>query len=125
MTGEELRGLERGDVIRHKLNPGKSFVVTANYGDRVTAVETVDITNPTEWELVLKSNYTTPKEGTKETDSRPKMKWQIVKIINSQGLIHDHGIQLPEEWHMCDGTRGTPDLRDTDPRWPKYNEEDK
>ena len=46
--------LDRGDTVKHK-NGTRLFVVTANYGSRVTAVATVDITNPDEWELVLKN----------------------------------------------------------------------
>jgi hypothetical protein len=51
MTPEELRNLQPGDLVRGKLL-GMIYVVTANYGDRVTAVRTADITNPEEWELV-------------------------------------------------------------------------
>lgn len=43
-----LSQLQRGDIVRHR-SSGDSMVVTANYGNRVTAVRTVDITNPTEW----------------------------------------------------------------------------
>ena len=34
---------------------GLGFMVTDNFGERVTAVRTVDITNPLEWVLVQKS----------------------------------------------------------------------
>lgn len=46
-----LNGLTRTDMVRHKSNPLKTYVVTTNYGERVTAVDTVDITNPNEWEV--------------------------------------------------------------------------
>jgi len=36
--------LKTGDIIRGK-SSGLSYVVIANYGDRVTAVRTVDVTN--------------------------------------------------------------------------------
>lgn len=48
MNGETFRGLKRGDLVRHK-SESRTFVVTANYGDRVTATTTVDMTNPGEW----------------------------------------------------------------------------
>ena len=56
-----IHDLEHGDVIRHKRSSGINcgmFIVTANYGDRVTAVSTVDVTNPPEWELVSKVTRT-------------------------------------------------------------------
>lgn len=51
MTKEEMRELKPGDIVQ-SLSDGSGYVVTANYGDRITAVKTVDITNPNEWLLV-------------------------------------------------------------------------
>lgn len=51
MKPEEMSNLREGDIIRSK-SIGLAFVVTANNGDSVTAVRTVDVTNPGEWELV-------------------------------------------------------------------------
>lgn len=52
---ERLEDLQPGDIVRHRVAGDKSYVVTANYGDRITAVHTVDITNPAEW-VVLKNS---------------------------------------------------------------------
>lgn len=54
MTAEDLRGLEVGDVVQNR--SGRGYVVTGNYGGRATAVDTADITNPPEWELVAKAH---------------------------------------------------------------------
>jgi hypothetical protein len=54
MTQDQLKALRPGDIVQGKASM-EIFVVTANYGDRVTAVKTVDITNPAEWNLVWKS----------------------------------------------------------------------
>lgn len=43
--------IEIGKIIRSKLT-GESYLITGNYGDRATAVRTIDITNPDEWEIV-------------------------------------------------------------------------
>lgn len=51
MTAEQLRALQPGDIIRHK-HAAEAMVVTANYGSRVTAVRTVDVTNPIEWDRI-------------------------------------------------------------------------
>jgi hypothetical protein len=48
MTQDELQHLKRGDVVRH-VQTDRTYVVTGNYGTHVTAVESVDITNPVEW----------------------------------------------------------------------------
>ena len=56
MTPEQMQKLERGDIVRHKA-ADRGYVVMSNYGNRVTAVDTVDITNPEEWELVFKANH--------------------------------------------------------------------
>jgi len=62
MNAYELVNLTTGDIIKHKSADNtleswmkNSYVVTANYGSRVTAVRTVDITNPGEWDLIAKS----------------------------------------------------------------------
>jgi hypothetical protein len=46
-----IADLRVGDIIRGKAS-GDSYVVTAIYGDRATAVRTMDVTNPAEWERV-------------------------------------------------------------------------
>lgn len=46
-----LGHLKPGDIVRHVAG-AESYVVTANYGDRVTAVRSVDITHPNEWQVL-------------------------------------------------------------------------
>jgi len=43
--------LKPGDIIRRP-DHDERFVVTAIYGERVIAVQTVDIVNPRDWERV-------------------------------------------------------------------------
>lgn len=54
MTDEEFRALDRGDVVASR-HSHRVVVVTGNYGGRVTAVDSADITNPREWALVRKA----------------------------------------------------------------------
>ena len=54
MKPEDLKQLQPGDIVRGKSSK-VSYVVTANYGTRVTAVQTADITNAKEWEIVHKA----------------------------------------------------------------------
>ncbi len=58
MTPRELEELKTGDVVKH-ICKMQSFVVTANYGNRVTAVQTVDITHADEWEIITKREVKT------------------------------------------------------------------
>ncbi len=51
MTKKEFKNLKRGDIVKHVF-VNLSCVVLTNYGDRVTAVRNVDMTNPSEWEIV-------------------------------------------------------------------------
>lgn len=53
MTQEQLNKLDVGDLVRN--HDGETFVVTANYGRRVTAVKTVDISSAIEWEIIRKA----------------------------------------------------------------------
>ena len=54
MTKGEMYSLRTGDIVIGEFS-GLAYVVTANYGNRVTAVRTVDITNPDEWLLSSKT----------------------------------------------------------------------
>lgn len=51
MKEDEFEKLKTGDLVRH-VQGYRIYVVTANYGGRVTAVDSVDMTNPCEWEKV-------------------------------------------------------------------------
>lgn len=54
MTNEEFKHLNTGDVVGSKMS-GVSYVVMNNYGDRVTAVRSLDMTNPNEFDLLSKA----------------------------------------------------------------------
>lgn len=55
MTREEMESLNVGDIVRHA-DPShigrQQYIVTGNYGGRVTAVKTIDIMNPSEWVVI-------------------------------------------------------------------------
>lgn len=49
---EHIMQLKTGDIVRHK-DGGEAYVVTAVYAShRATAVRSVDITHPVEWEVM-------------------------------------------------------------------------
>lgn len=45
-----VRSLRPGDFIKHK-GSDNIYLVTVNYGDHVTAVKTVYVTNSSEWQV--------------------------------------------------------------------------
>ena len=51
MTKEEFKRLSPGDAVRH-VSDVRGYIVTANYGSRVTAVSTADMTNPQAWDII-------------------------------------------------------------------------
>lgn len=48
---QSILELERGDIVRH-VDSGNSYVVIANYGEHATAVRSIEISDPTEWEII-------------------------------------------------------------------------
>ena len=54
-----FKDLERGDIIKHKTQE-QTYVVSGNYGSHVIAITSVHMSNPDEWDLVLKANHTRP-----------------------------------------------------------------
>jgi hypothetical protein len=46
----DIKELKPGMVIR-SANRQTHYMVTSNFGDRATAVRTVDVTNPSEWHI--------------------------------------------------------------------------
>jgi len=54
MTERKFVLLQMGDVIKHKgIHGDRLFVVTGNHGGHVTAVASVNATNPAEWDLLI------------------------------------------------------------------------
>ena len=58
-----LRDLQPGDMIRHATNGDRTYIVTANYGTRVTAVRTADLTQASEWQVFRAVAATQPAEA--------------------------------------------------------------
>lgn len=52
--------LQRGTIVKHR-GSERVYVVTGNYGDRVTAVASVDITHLSEWQRFDDSASAEPK----------------------------------------------------------------
>lgn len=53
MTKEEMEALKVGDIIRSIYNR-IPYVVTGNYSGHVTAVNSVNMVRPPEWEVIKK-----------------------------------------------------------------------
>lgn len=62
MNQQTFENLVPGDVVKHKGISSTVYMVAVNYGTRVTAVAVADITNPPEWDLVMKAILSLPQE---------------------------------------------------------------
>ena len=60
MNKEQFKKLKAGDIVRHKAERSKAYIVHDNCGDRVTAVRVVDMTNPAEWDLAVECQREQP-----------------------------------------------------------------
>jgi hypothetical protein len=54
MTKKEMIKLQPGNIIRHKKNLEWAFLVSQNFGDRLTAVRTIEIKEKDikDWEVI-------------------------------------------------------------------------
>jgi hypothetical protein len=79
---DELRALKPGDLVRHisEAMP-HTYVVTGNYGGRVTAVCSVDLTNASEWRWQAR--------GESEVESLVR---QIHQAVKRGERTQDHGL---------------------------------
>lgn len=82
MTNEEFLSLDIGDIVGSKINDTR-YIVTANYGNRVTAVNTIDITNPSEFILASKAIRNSEKYHQKVSES-PRIE---TGLIDSNGKV--------------------------------------
>lgn len=57
-TIKSLSELQPGDRVEHIRDKSLTFMVSANCGTYVTAVSTMDISNPSEWCIIAKANMT-------------------------------------------------------------------
>ncbi len=108
MTRDQFKALKPGDLVR---NTGSSsaYIVHANYGDRVTAAKTVDLTNPSEWLLVrpdssVIADYT--KDGYYWFKSERATDRSIAQRVNGEWFtVNEQGPITLEElihrgWHI-------------------------
>jgi hypothetical protein len=53
MTKDEMKKLQIGDIIQSKSSPEKVFIVSANFGDRITAIRSIELREKEvkDWEL--------------------------------------------------------------------------
>ena len=75
MRRREMKQLAPGDIVRRSGgSPG--FVVTANYGERVSALRTVSIANPDEWSPATHDGI---------IDLRKLLAFRVGEVVASKG----------------------------------------
>ncbi len=92
MNSEELKTLKPGTHLRSRAT-GELYMVTGNYGERATAVATVDITQPVEWEIAAWTTQAMPGH-THLTANTPDEKL-LLRLIKTQWSVY---AQLLEDW---------------------------
>jgi hypothetical protein len=55
MNKKEFERLKPGDMIQSKSDPKWAFIVSQNFGDHLTAVRTIEIRSPEEWDMARPS----------------------------------------------------------------------
>lgn len=56
MTKKDMEKIEVGDIIKKKNSDEMAFIVSANFGNRLTAVRSIEVREDSakEWEIVSK-----------------------------------------------------------------------
>ena len=54
MTKNEFERLQPGQLIQHKKDNKWAFIVHQNFGERLTAVRTIEVHVPENWDVVTK-----------------------------------------------------------------------
>lgn len=83
--GEEIRV---GDVIQNKNDSGQPHIVIGVFGNRATAVRLADVTNPDEWEVLVR--VTSTATGTAHSVSQGM--W---------GALTEHALASQREAKFC------------------------
>ena len=91
MKKNEFERLQPGQTIQHKRNNEWAFIVQQNFGDRLTAVRTIEVRDPENWEVVTEIK-------TKETE-QPLRKYEDV-FEGDPLSVHTCG--YPRGKHMVD-----------------------
>jgi len=82
MSKDEFNSLRPGEQVEHLSGSGP-YIVTANYGDRVTAVKTVDITNPCEWRIISSRTISFKGHAIEVNEAR-----ELYKYLNQYFSLH-------------------------------------
>ncbi len=91
MNKEQFKQLKAGDPVSHKADRSQGYIVHCNYGNRVTAVKTVDITNPAEWDLVAEYEREQPWLSVEEFQLEPN-EGECFIVLKGRVVMayHDH-----------------------------------
>lgn len=86
MNEEEFGNLNTGDMVRRKSDHANEiWLVTGNYGGRITAVRTMDLTNPSEWDLMMKAQYQNDHSKRFVIENMRTSEWYRCALVGSRG----------------------------------------
>jgi len=67
VTKNEFERLQPGQIIQNKKDNKWSFIVHQNFGERLTAVRTIEVRDPENWDIVTKIQMEKPEPKHEET----------------------------------------------------------
>lgn len=103
MTKNEFRRLQSGQIIQHKKDNKWAFIVHQNFGERLTAVRTIEVRDPENWEIVTKVTVESPEEMIEQAanelhESLKNCPWyQTTGIGNNELLIYANKKKHPKQ----------------------------
>ena len=101
MTKKEMERLRAGQIIQSKKDNKWAFIVHQNFGDRITAVRSIEIRDPEEWEVV---DYTSENPvvkklkdilGTADSQSITAISNELYRKYKDESWFHSIGVTPP------------------------------
>lgn len=91
MTKTEFERLQPGQIIQHKKDNKWVFIVHQNFGERLTAVRTIEVRDPENWDMVTKVQVEKP-EPKHEQTTLEKSAQELHELLKQHNWYHSTGI---------------------------------
>lgn len=91
MTKNEFERLQPGQMIQNKKDPKWAFIVHQNFGERLTAVRTIEVRDPENWETVTRV----------QIEEKPEPKHEQTTLEKDAHELHK--LLKPEFWYQAVG----------------------
>lgn len=106
MTKNQFEQLQPGQIIQHKKNNEWAFIVHQNFGERVTAVRTIEIRDPENWEVATQVKVVQEEQISIEqaADELHKEFGDVmVGMADKELIVYFHKKKYPRKYTMFRG----------------------